>query len=384
MVIMSNHINETKVKNETLNNESMEGNIDIDDYKYSNLRTLTRQVVLSILIIIAVAICWTGGTQFSKSALIIDPKHFYAPYTMTWFNTNFMILCYPTYLIYILIRHDRDIEYLKSCHNEALRIYQVYSIKSKFVQYLMSTILFLIFWIGANYCYSMSLVYVAASITTSISAANTAIVLILSWIILKDKFNFYQIISIVCAVSGVVIISLDKSTSTNSSFWEHFLGILLAILSAAFSATYKVFFKKIIGNANLGQVSIFMTGLGMMNLIINIIPCIFFIIYKGEIIEFSYIPWLPIIGSSLLSLLFNFLINFGIALLHPLVISIGMLMGIPLNIIVDILFRHLNVKKDFLIGGSLILLSFILIVFPLDIFIKEHFKKWRKNRNKNA
>uniref|UniRef100_A0A0K0DZS5 EamA domain-containing protein n=1 Tax=Strongyloides stercoralis TaxID=6248 RepID=A0A0K0DZS5_STRER len=370
--------------NDTLNNEDTKNSMNTNDYRYSNLRSLTSQVLLSILVIMAVAICWTGGTQFSKSALIIDPNHFYAPYTMTWLSTNFMILCYPIYLIYILIRNNNDIEYLKSCHNEALRIYQVYTNKSKLLQYFMFTSLFLIFWIGANYCYSMSLVYVVASITTSISSANTAIVLILSWILLKDKFNFYQIISIGCAVSGVVIISLDKSASPNLSFWEHFLGILLALLSAAFSATYKVFFKKILGNANLGQVSIFMTGLGFMNLFINIIPCIFLIFFKKEKIEISFVPWLPLIGSSLLSLLFNFLINFGIALLHPLVISIGMLMGIPLNIIVDVLFRNLHIEQDFLIGGSLILLSFILIVFPLDIFLKEYFTKWRNNRNKNV
>uniref|UniRef100_A0A0K0F0G7 EamA domain-containing protein n=1 Tax=Strongyloides venezuelensis TaxID=75913 RepID=A0A0K0F0G7_STRVS len=381
---MGESSNEIELKSIGSSNSNVQHDIDDNNYRHSNFRSLTKQIILSITVIVAVAICWTGGTQFSKSALIIDPKHFYAPYTMTWFNTNFMILCYPVYLIYILITHNKDIEYLKSCHNEALRIYQVYTNKPKFIQYLLFTAMFLGFWIGANYCYSMSLVYVPASITTSISAANTAIVLVLSWIILKDKFNIYQIISIACAVSGVVIISLDKSTTSQSSVWKHFLGILLAILSAAFSATYKVLFKRIIGNANLGQVSMFMTGLGFMNLVINIFPCIFLIIYNKETIEFDYVPWFPITGSSLLSLLFNFLINFGIALLHPLVISIGMLMGIPLNIIIDIIFRHLKVEKDFLIGGFLVLLSFVLIVFPLDIFMKDYFKKCKNSINKKA
>uniref|UniRef100_A0A0N4Z327 EamA domain-containing protein n=1 Tax=Parastrongyloides trichosuri TaxID=131310 RepID=A0A0N4Z327_PARTI len=314
-------------------------------------------IIISIIVIFSVAICWTGGTQFSKSALIIDPNHFYAPFTMTWFSTNFMILCYPIYIIYILIKSNSDVMYLKT-----LRIYKVYPNKSSWLQYFFFTTIFLVLWIGANYSYSLSLVYVAASITTSISASNTAIVLILSWIILKDKFKIYQIISILCAVSGVVVISLDKSKETDKlSTLNHFIGIFLAILSAAFSATYKVLFKKLIGNANLGQVSIFMTGLGFLNLFIDIIPSTFLCIYKKEIIDFNYIPWLPIIGSTLLSLLFNFLINFGIALLHPLVISIGMLMGIPLNIIVDIIFRGLKVEKEFIIGGSLMLLSFFLI-----------------------
>ncbi|EPB77290.1 hypothetical protein ANCCEY_03661 [Ancylostoma ceylanicum] len=67
--------------------------------KFSSWRT----VMISILVIGSVAFTWAMATQFSKTALVIDPDHFYAPYSMMWFNTNFMLLCYPTFLLYEVI-----------------------------------------------------------------------------------------------------------------------------------------------------------------------------------------------------------------------------------------------------------------------------------------
>lgn len=67
-----------------------------------------------------------------------------------------------------------------------------------------------------------------------------------------------------------------------------------------------------------------MTCLGLMNLFINIIPVAILIALDVDHVEWEAIPWIPLAGSALLGLLYNFLVNFGIALLNPLVISIGM------------------------------------------------------------
>lgn len=66
-------------------------------------RSTWRTVLLSIAVIGSVAFTWAMSTQFSKTALVIDPTHFYAPYTMMWFNTNFMMLCYPAFLCFELV-----------------------------------------------------------------------------------------------------------------------------------------------------------------------------------------------------------------------------------------------------------------------------------------
>lgn len=199
---------------------------------------------------------------------------------------------------------------------------------------------------------------IAPSIATSISATNTAIVYVLSILILGDRFNIFkvspreskcivsispqlfQILSILFAIAGVVVISVDHSKLS-----AHFVGIILAIVSATSAAIYKVLskmmqivnfklqvlFKRRIGSASLGQVSLFMSSLGMLDLCVNWIPPLILGLTGVEHIEFDYIPWAPMAIGACLSLLFNFLINFGIALLSPLIISVGMLMGIPLN-----------------------------------------------------
>lgn len=155
------------------------------------------------------------------------------------------------------------------------------------------------------------------------------------------------------AIGGVILISLDKEFTANK------VGVILVVVSAFTAALYKVsvpfaynhnlcnhfqvLFKKINGDATLSQVSLFMTILGLIDLTLNLIPTIILVLTKVEKVGFAYIPWWPLIGSALLGLckftfeetimvlVFNFLVNFGIALLNPLVISIGMLCGIPLN-----------------------------------------------------
>uniref|UniRef100_A0A183CI20 PGG domain-containing protein n=1 Tax=Globodera pallida TaxID=36090 RepID=A0A183CI20_GLOPA len=72
------------------------------------------------------------------------------------------------------------------------------------------------------------------------------------------------------------------------------------------------------GNDSLDQVllSLFMTVLGVLNMITS----------NGRPRSLVTVD-----QSALLRLVFNFLLNFGVALLDPLVISIGMLFGMPLG-----------------------------------------------------
>uniref|UniRef100_A0A183FXP7 EamA domain-containing protein n=1 Tax=Heligmosomoides polygyrus TaxID=6339 RepID=A0A183FXP7_HELPZ len=275
--------------------------------------------------------------------------HFYAPYTMMWFNTNFMMLCYPAFLSQLKTTVFRDASSIfgsRGVHPRTLFLY-------------VSP--FLLFWIGANYAYSASLLYISASVATSISSCNAAMVYLLAVLILHDKFVIMKVLSVLLAVAGVVVISLGGEMKT------HWKGIALSVASAASAALYKVFFKRVLGSANLGQVSLFMTCLGFVNLICNWVPALVLMLTDVEHIEIDYVPWGPVVGAAVLSLLFNFLINFGIALLHPLVVSVGMLMGIPLSTVIDVLFRHEQATAYFIGGTVLIILSFVLIVFPYEL-----------------
>ncbi|VBB31518.1 unnamed protein product [Acanthocheilonema viteae] len=188
--------------------------------------------------------------------------------------------------------------------------------------------------------------------------------------------NMRQLISVAAAIIGVILISLDEK------FVGSIFGICLSILSALSAALYKVLFKKVIGDATIGQVSLFMSGLGLLNASLNSLPTVIFLTNAIETFTWSSVPWFPLFGVAFLSLWFNFLINFGIALLHPFVISIGMLFGIPISVAIDIIFRHMNATPYFVIGALLILFSCIIAAIPTESF--RCTMKMKKVENENG
>ncbi|VDN00876.1 unnamed protein product [Thelazia callipaeda] len=285
-----------------------------------NHNKTVREIMLSAVIMIAVAFFWAMSTQLTKTILLLNPKYFYAPYFMVWFMTNFMIASYPCYLSLALLFGNSS---LVTIHKEALIVYG--QNVNKIWSYFLLTILFLFFWMLANYAYSQSLGHISASASSSIMSCNTAMITVLAWIILRDRFISFKLISVGAAIAGVVIISVDKEFAGDS------FGVFLSILSAFSAAFYKVLFKKFHGNASIGQVSLFLTGLGLLNFFFNSIPALLLLLMKAEIFTWSAVPWIPLFGVAFLSYLFNFLINFGIVLTHPLIISIGMLLGIPIS-----------------------------------------------------
>ncbi|CCD74178.1 Sugar phosphate transporter domain-containing protein [Caenorhabditis elegans] len=328
----------------------------MDEENIATKKSTPIMIFLNATIIGLVAITWCLSTQFSKTALNFDKKHFNAPYFMMWFNTNLMILCFPAYIIVDKLRSRRTVNVIVG---ETFRTFgkkKGFNIRNLFI-YVTP---FVVFWVGANYPYVRALLLISPSVATSISACNAAFVYILAIIVLGDTINIFKILSVVLAIGGVVVISLDNEMKVE---W---VGIMCAVISAFMAAVYKVTFKRVIGNASLGDVSLFMSCLGFLNLCINWVPALILALTGVETLQFAYAPWGPMVGAALLSMAFNFTINFGIALLNPLVISVGMLCGIPLNTVIDILFRGLETTTLFLVGTCLIILSFILIIIPYD------------------
>ncbi|GMT34893.1 hypothetical protein PFISCL1PPCAC_26190, partial [Pristionchus fissidentatus] len=309
-------------------------------------------LLISLLVIFGVSATWVSATQLSKYSLDFDPDTFKAPFFMLWFSTTWMVTCFPAFLIYNMFRRTSVKESFKA---------STPILGGSFFRGFGRVLLFLVLWTGANYSYSISLTLVSASIATSISSCNAAFVWILAMLLLGDKFMVPKLLAVFFAIGGVVLISLDGQLNAP---WQ---GIVLAVVSALLTAIYKVLFKYIIGDATLGQVSLFMTCLGALNLALNTIPTFLLIGFNVEYLDVTTLPWWPLVGSALLGLMFNFLINFGIALLHPLVISVGMLVGIPLNTVIDILFSAVSATVLFICGSVCIVFSFILVVFPYSL-----------------
>ena len=114
--------------------------------------------------------------------------------------------------------------------------------------------------------------------------------------------------------------------------------------------------------AGAGAIALFMSLLATVNLLL-IWP--FWLVLQQEDVEgfdFQQAPWKALCLGALLSLVVNFLINFGIAYTYPLFISIGTVLGTPMNAVVDWQVHHLRPGWLTLTGCGCVMLAFVLML----------------------
>ena len=118
------------------------------------------------------------------------------------------------------------------------------------------------------------------------------------------------------------------------------------------------------GDADLIQMSLFLSLLGLFNFL-AFWPMVAILHFtKVEQLDIHYIPWVPLCLSALCSFAFNFFINFGIAFTFPLFISIGTILGIPLNALIDVAIRHIDLLNWKITAAILIIGGFLLMLAP--------------------
>lgn len=113
---------------------------------------------------------------------------------------------------------------------------------------------------------------------------------------------------------------------------------------------------------SLYQMGLFVSSIGLFNFLF-FWPIILALHYTNvEVI--ADVPWTFLWISSALGVVFNFAINFGIAYTFPLFISLGTILGIPLNAVVDALVRHIDLANWKITAMDLIVGGFLLILLP--------------------
>ena len=115
-----------------------------------------------------------------------------------------------------------------------------------------------------------------------------------------------------------------------------------------------------IKEASVYQMSLFLSSLGLFNTFFLWPIALLLHFLNAEVI--TDIPWAFLFASSAFGVVFNFSINFGIAYTFPLFISIGTVMGIPINAIIDYVIRHSSILNwkfpatDLIVGGFMLML----------------------------
>ena len=110
------------------------------------------------------------------------------------------------------------------------------------------------------------------------------------------------------------------------------------------------------------QMGLFLSTLGLFNTV-AFWPIILILHFTGvESLTAVPIPWAFVFSSAILGFVFNFFINFGIAFTFPIFISLGTVLGIPINAVVDLVIRRIPftgwkfTASDLIVGGFLLML----------------------------
>ncbi|OBS74742.1 hypothetical protein A6R68_14727 [Neotoma lepida] len=169
-----------------------------------------------------------------------------------------------------------------------------------------------------------------------------------------------QIVAAILAIAGIVMMTYADGFHSHSV-----IGIALVVGSASMSALYKVLFKLLLGSAKFGEAALFLSILGVFNILfLTCIPIILYFTRVEHWNSFDDIPWGNLCGFSILLLTFNIVLNFGIAVTYPTLMSLGIVLSVPVNAVVDhytsqIVFNGVRVIAIIIIG-----LGFLLLLLP--------------------
>uniref|UniRef100_A0A914C637 EamA domain-containing protein n=1 Tax=Acrobeloides nanus TaxID=290746 RepID=A0A914C637_9BILA len=279
------------------------------------------------------------------------------------------IVVYPIYLVYaIFILKQRFKETIKED-------FKLFGRRVTFLSITIHILPFLVVNVLTSYAYARGLSKIASSAAGILSGMNPTVVFIESLIVLREKFLFRKAFATLFVVGGIITISFD------SEFTGSAVGIILVLASSIGSGTSNVMFKKVFGRPSLGKLCLYLSFIGLFNITLNIIPTVILVKTNVDRITWEHVPWGPVLGVAVLSLFLTVLSIFGIALLSPLVISIGAIFGLPLNAAMDIIFRNMTITSKLVIGVVLILISVLLISIPIEE-IWENYKGKREDEIK--
>ncbi|XP_078069527.1 solute carrier family 35 member F3-like [Mustelus asterias] len=304
-------------------------------------------------VVLSVCSSWAGTSQLAK----ITFRTFDAPFAITWFATTWNILFFLLYYAGHAWSSEEK-QSLPQRFRECCRFFGDDGLTVKIFFSRMAP--FCVLWTLTNYLYLLALKKISATDASVLFCCNKAFVFLLSWIVLRDKFMGVRIVAAIFAIAGIVMITYADGFHSHSV-----IGITLVVASASMSALYKVLFKMLLGSAKYGEAALFLSVLGLFN--VTFITCVPLALYFTGVehwTPFSLIPWEKLCGMAILLLSFNILMNFGIAVTSPTLISVGVVLSVPVNAVADAYSTDIVFNSVRVIAVLIICLGFLLLLLP--------------------
>ncbi|RXM37179.1 Solute carrier family 35 member F4 [Acipenser ruthenus] len=270
-----------------------------------------RKICWGVAVLLGVCLSWTGSTQLAKLAF----RKFDAPFTLTWFATNWNFLFFPLYYIGHLYTSTEK-QSPRQRYRECCKFFGDDGLTVKV--FFTKVAPFGVLWTLTNYLYLHALRKINTTDVSALFCCNKAFVFLLSWIVLRDRF----------------------------------MGV-------------RVLFKLILGSAKFGEAALFLTILGGVNFVFfSFVPVILYFTKVEYFDSIDAVPWGYLCGVSVLLLTFNILVNFGIAVTYPTLISLGIVLSVPVNAAVDHYTSEISFNTVRVIAMLTISLGFLLLLLP--------------------
>ncbi|KAJ3610102.1 hypothetical protein NHX12_022196 [Muraenolepis orangiensis] len=314
-----------------------------------------QKALWGVVMVLCVCSSWAGSTQLAKLTF----RHFDAPFTLTWFATTWNCLFFPLYYVGHLCKSPER-QTPRQRFRECCRFFGEDGLTPKV--FFTKVAPFGLLWILTNYLYLQALRKINTTDASALFCCNKAFVFLLSWIVLRDRFMGVRIVAAILAIAGIVMMTYADGFHSHSV-----IGITFVVASASMSALYKVLFKMVLGSARFGEAALFLTVVGGANFVfISVVPVILYFTHVEYFASLADLPWGYLCGVAGLLFAFNILVNFGIAVTYPTLISLGIVLSVPVNALVDLYTCEIHFNTVRLIAVFIICLGFLMLLLPED------------------
>ncbi|CAK9020401.1 unnamed protein product, partial [Durusdinium trenchii] len=324
----------------------------------------------SSLLLLAIAASWVSVAQLARAAEVdtLQLQHHSVVPLVTWANaTAWMVLALPH-----MVRRKQD--HATGCQLLETTAFQAWH-PPRFLFIALTTNFSYIGVISTtSWPVPLALHYLPASLNTAIFSSNPVFTLLLQSVFLSEGTKKTErfpskvwsslwtgkALSVTLSVVGVLLITEpwhDSGDGPRRS--TRILGAGFSLFAALGTSIYQVYFKRVFGDTmKPEEVGLFLAHMGCWaSLLLGSVLA--FTLQRGIYpLNLHEVPWAMVLSSSLSSALFNFLIKFGLSRETPVTTSLGTQIGIPLNLLVDVLIVHSHFRWCQAAGVLTMLLSF--------------------------
>ncbi|CAB4256356.1 uncharacterized protein KABA2_09S02772 [Maudiozyma barnettii] len=239
---------------------------------------------------------------------------------------------------------------------------------------------FCVLWFLANFATNASLAYTSVASQTMLSSTSSFFTLFIGALGHVETVTKPKVIGSILSFIGIALVTQSDSIhghlpikptghmpptepTTDLTSWQTMMGNLLAVAGAMFYGIYSTLLKIKVQDESMINMKIFFGFVGLFTLLF-MWPSLIILHYMGW--ETFVIPTQPkVVIIILINMVITFVSDFcwakAMLLTSPLTVTVGLSITIPVAMFGDILFKHKEMALEYMLGGLLILGSFVII-----------------------